>query len=123
MTLLWLGLASVCQTAWIWSTTKLSGQSFREFVESGTASGRLKALFPLFVYVASGICNVWMLTMVMREWPASLTYGVWTGLVIAMAATRDWVFEKRTLKPKQVLFLFLIFIGTAGLHFLKDAEN
>jgi quaternary ammonium compound-resistance protein SugE len=123
MTLFWLGLASICQTAWIWSTTKLSGQTLRDAIKSGTLSEGLKTLFPLFVYLAAGICNVWLLTVVMRAWPASLTYGVWTGLVMVLAAIREWTVDKKPLKPKQILFLFLIFIGIAGLHFLNDVEN
>lgn len=122
MSILWLGLAAVCQTAWIWSTTKLSGTLLLKSIQSGTANSRFRAFFPLLIYIAAGISNVWMLTLVMREWPASLTYGVWTGLVMVMAAMREWMVEKKQLRPKQILFLFLIFIGIAGLHFL-DNEN
>lgn len=123
MTLLWLSLAALCQTAWIWSTTKLSGQAIRDGLRFGTRSARWKAFSPLLVYLAAGISNVWMLTLVMREWPASLTYGVWTGLVMVLAAVREWMFDKKALRPKQVFFLFLIFIGTAGLHFLHGEDK
>jgi quaternary ammonium compound-resistance protein SugE len=119
MTLIWLILAALCQTAWLWSTTQLSGNALKNALRSKTLSLVWQAFFPLVVYLAAGISNVLMLAHVMRTWPASITYGVWTGLVMVLAALREWIFDRKTFRSKEILYLFLIFIGIAGLHFLN----
>lgn len=119
MTILWLLLAALCQTIWIWSTTRLSGAAIKQSIRSKNAGAIWNAILPLLVYLASGISNVVLLTMVMDEWPASLTYGVWTGLVMGLAALREWLMEKKPIGLKQAFYLILIGIGTVGLQYLQ----
>jgi quaternary ammonium compound-resistance protein SugE len=123
MTLIWLLLAALCQTAWIWSTTQLSGKALKTALVSAKPSLIWPAFLPLGVYLIAGISNVLILALAMQTWPASITYGVWTGLVMVLAALREWIFDKKTFRPKQVLYLILIFVGIAGLHFLNHDRN
>lgn len=119
MTMLWLLLAALCQTIWIWSTTRLSWTAIKQAINSKNASAIWNSSLPLLVYLGAGISNVVLLTVVMDKWPASLTYGAWTGLVIGLAALRERLMEKKTIGLKQAFYLILIAIGTAGLQYLQ----
>lgn len=69
------------------------------------------------IVVAGYALSIWLLTLVVKEIPVSVTYAIWAGLGTAAIAVIGVVFLDEPLDAAKVIALGLIIGGVALLNF------
>lgn len=69
------------------------------------------ALFTILIMLASPLC----LSFAMQEIPVGTAYAVWTGIGAVFTLVAGMIFYKEKIERIQILFIFIIIVGVAGL--------
>ncbi|MBE2247208.1 MAG: QacE family quaternary ammonium compound efflux SMR transporter [Candidatus Competibacteraceae bacterium] len=115
---LYLVVAAVIQVCWLYTVKAIDRKKLSAIqINHIFSKNATLALLPLIGYFVFGISNVVMLTLAMKKMPPSVTYALWSGMVIALAAFVDQIFFKLRFSVLQYIFLVCIAIGVIGLNF------
>lgn len=115
---LYLVIAAFIQVCWLYTVKAIDRKKLAAIrLNNLFSKNTTQALLPLIGYLIFGISNVVMLTIAMKQMPPSITYALWSGMVIALAAVVDRVFFKLKFSILQYVFLICIAVGVAGLNF------
>ena len=69
------------------------------------------------VFVVAGYAvSIWLLAIIVRTIPVSVTYAIWSGLGTAAVAVIGTMFLGEQVSPLKVLSLALIVVGVVGLN-------
>jgi multidrug transporter EmrE-like cation transporter len=112
----YLLIAAVFQLAWLYNTKRIKKGIWKELQQGSFISVKnLKAILPIVLYIVFSIANIVFLTWAMKSIPASITYAIWTGIVIAGSTIIDQLLEKKAFNPVKYIFILMIVIGIIGL--------
>jgi len=115
---LYLVIAAFIQVCWLYTVKAIDRKKLSAIqINHIFSKNATLALLPLIGYFVFGISNVVMLTLAMKKMPPSVTYALWSGMVIALAAFVDQIFFKLRFSVLQYIFLVCIAIGVIGLNF------
>lgn len=118
---LYLLLASASQIGWLYNIKLLRKDRFRGFkLEMLISFNGLKLIVPIILYIILGIANIIFLTWTMKSLPASVTYAIWTGMVIAASSIIDGFIAGRKFNFIRLFFVFIIGVGIVGLRLSFD---
>lgn len=118
---LYLLLASASQIGWLYNIKLLRKDRFRGFkLEMLISFNGLKLIVPVILYIILGIGNIIFLTWTMKSLPASVTYAIWTGMVIAASSIIDGFIAGRKFNFIRLFFIFIIGVGIVGLRLSYD---
>jgi quaternary ammonium compound-resistance protein SugE len=117
----YLIVASLFQVGWLYNIKRIRREKIAVFrFHKMFSKASLNALLPLIAYIILGLGNVFFLTLSMREIPASVVYGVWTGIVLALSSLIDRYIFRQKFSLLQYIFILMIFGGIAGLKSLNE---
>lgn len=61
--------------------------------------------------------SIWLLALVVRHLPVSITYAMWSGIGTALVAVVAYLFLGESMGVAKAFFLTLIVAGVIGLNF------
>lgn len=61
--------------------------------------------------------SIWLLALVVRHLPVSITYAMWSGIGTALVAVVAYLFLGESMGVAKAFFLALIVAGVIGLNF------
>lgn len=117
LSFLYILLGSIFQLGWLYNIKQLRKDRFKglTFFKVFSAHG-FKVITPVILYIFLGIGNILFLTLSMKSLPASVTYAIWTGLVIAASSIIDILIEKKGINLARIICILMIGVGIIGLR-------
>ncbi|QQE79822.1 multidrug efflux SMR transporter [Alicyclobacillus sp. SO9] len=79
----------------------------------------LPSLYMFGFYAASLV----VLNMAMKRLPIGIAYAVWSALGTILISSIGALYFKESITPLQIVFLSLIVVGVAGLHFSSPGSS
>jgi quaternary ammonium compound-resistance protein SugE len=100
----WLALFGAC----VFEVTWMVGMKY---------SAGLTRLWPTVFTLVTSLCSFVLLAQAVRTLDIGPSYAIWTGIGTAGAVIFGAILFGESLNPLRILFVTLIIVGVAGLHF------
>ncbi len=117
---LYLLLASVFETAWIFSLKLLNFKVLKELsFENYFSLQGFSKLSPLLGYIVFGIANTYLFAVAIKQIPMASAMAIWMALSLIFIKIAELVFFQGKFSWIETFFLMLITVGIIGLKVIS----